>query len=219
MRRRRARSRFAGVTGGAIVALIGVLFLFDGLGLVTIGSLWRWWPMTFIVIGLIHIADTRWLSGLSFVIAGMWMLAMVHGLAPGIGGIWPVIPIIIGVSLMRGAGSTDPRSEDHLAAFWAGNSVRLRGTPPASVTATAVMGGCELDLEDVELPEGGEMTVIVTAFWGGIEIRIPNDWTLVDQVIPILGGVEHKPNPLANGRRLVLRGTAVMGGVEVKSAR
>ena len=30
------------------------------------------------------------------------------------------------------------------------------------------------------------------AFWGGIEIKVPEDWTVVTRVMPLMGGVEDK---------------------------
>lgn len=216
---RRDRSRASGIFIGGFVALLGVGFLLDQLGVISVGRLWEWWPLALVVIGVGHILDRRWFSGIAFLVGGAWLLGWMQGFMPGLDAAWPILPIVAGVSLMRGAAVSHPASEDHLAAFWSGHSVRLRGKPPAAVTATAVMGGCELNLVDVELAEGEEMTIIATVLWGGIEIRMPEDWTLEDRVIPLLGAVEHTPNPLANGRKLVLRGTACMGGIEVKSAR
>jgi hypothetical protein len=55
--------------------------------------------------------------------------------------------------------------------------------------------------------------------WGGIEIRVPEDWTVVSKVVPVMAGVEDKTRPPqgATAHRLVLRGLALMGGVEIKN--
>ena len=58
----------------------------------------------------------------------------------------------------------------------------------------------------------------VFVMWGGIEIRVPDDWEVVNRGSAFLGGFENKTHPLPNAtRRLVVTGTAIMGGVEVKS--
>jgi hypothetical protein len=59
----------------------------------------------------------------------------------------------------------------------------------------------------------------VFAMWGGIEIRVPDDWTVVSRVTPVLGGFDDKtrPSPGAGAHRLVIRGFAIMGGIEVKN--
>jgi predicted membrane protein len=82
---------------------------------------------------------------------------------------------------------------------------------------TAVMGGCELDLRQAAI--NGEAVIEVFGLWGGIEIRVPEDWTVVSRVVPVLGGVDDKTRPPqgASRHRLVLRGFIVMAGVEVKN--
>ena len=58
----------------------------------------------------------------------------------------------------------------------------------------------------------------VFVMWGGIEITVPDDWDVVGDVTTLMAGFE-----LRNGarvdpkRRLVIRGTAIMSGIEVKS--
>ena len=54
--------------------------------------------------------------------------------------------------------------------------------------------------------------------WGGIEIRVPPDWTVISRVDPILGGYEDKTTPPKDdSKRFVVRGSVVMGGIEVKN--
>jgi hypothetical protein len=59
----------------------------------------------------------------------------------------------------------------------------------------------------------------VFAFWGGIEIRVPEDWSVVTRVTPLLGGVEDqtRASRAAVSTRVEIRGTAIMGGVEIKN--
>jgi len=84
-------------------------------------------------------------------------------------------------------------------------------------TAVAVMGGVKLDLRNASIAQG-EAVVDLLAFWGGVEIRIPEDWIVVPQVFPFMGGFDDRtgPKPAGSRKRLVLRGLAFMGGVEVK---
>jgi len=57
------------------------------------------------------------------------------------------------------------------------------------------------------------------AVWGGIEILVPYEWEIVGEVVPVMGGFEVKVRPSAStGKQLIVRGAAVMGGVNVKSA-
>ena len=81
----------------------------------------------------------------------------------------------------------------------------------------AFMGGCEIDLRKAAI--NGEAVVDLFCMWGGIEIRVPEDWTVVSQIVPLMGGVDAKTRPpqTAIAHRLTLRGMALMGGVEIKN--
>jgi hypothetical protein len=81
----------------------------------------------------------------------------------------------------------------------------------------AIMGGCEIDLRNAAID--GDAVLDVFAMWGGIEIRVPSDWTVSSQVVPLMGGVEDKTRPPRGAaiHRLTLRGVAFMGGIEIKN--
>ena len=59
----------------------------------------------------------------------------------------------------------------------------------------------------------------VFVMWGGVEVRVPDDWTVDLQGTPMLAGFVDKTRPpaLATEKRLVIRGLALMGGVEIKN--
>jgi predicted membrane protein len=84
--------------------------------------------------------------------------------------------------------------------------------------ATAIMGGCEIDLRAASITPPHEATLEVFAMWGGIAIKVPPDWTVVGRVDPILGGYDDKTvQPKDEAKRFVIRGSVVMGGIEVKN--
>jgi predicted membrane protein len=87
--------------------------------------------------------------------------------------------------------------------------------------STAVMGAVELDLRGAKIADSPAV-MDVFALWGGIELTVPPEWKVEIQVVPILGGVENKarsttPSPGAPEQVLIVRGTALMGGVEIKN--
>src|SRR5690349_13304580 len=55
--------------------------------------------------------------------------------------------------------------------------------------AWAFMGGIQLDLRDA-IMEGNQATIDVSAVMGGVDIRVPRSWTVINHVTPILGGVK-----------------------------
>jgi predicted membrane protein len=84
---------------------------------------------------------------------------------------------------------------------------------------TAFMGGCELDLRDA-LMSTGELAVIdVFVIMGGVTIFVPPHWTVSQEVVPLMGGVHDKTHsvPSNPAQHLLVRGTVVMGGVEISN--
>ena len=81
------------------------------------------------------------------------------------------------------------------------------------------MGGCEIDLRQASIDRGTEAVIDVFAFWGGIEIKVPEDWTVVTRVDAADGRRRGQDARAAEpgAKRLVIRGIVVMGGIEVKN--
>ena len=85
---------------------------------------------------------------------------------------------------------------------------------------TAVMGGVEIDLRQASMEPGSDVTLDTLAFWGGIEIVVPVDWAVTNKVLPLLGGSEDKSRAIPGAsKQLLVRGTAIMGGVTIANPR
>ena len=80
----------------------------------------------------------------------------------------------------------------------------------------AFMGGVDLDFRDAII-EGDEARLDVTAVMGGVTIRVPRTWNVVNRVEPVLGGVEDHTSSMNGNKRLVIEGTVLMGGLEIKN--
>ena len=103
-------------------------------------------------------------------------------------------------------------------AFMSGCEMRPVSRPFRGADLTAVMGGVKLDLTDARME--GEVAVIdVFAFWGGVEVHVPPDWSVTSKVTTLLGGFidKRRPTSVIPTKTLVLRGTVVMSGIEVKN--
>src|SRR5579871_5050997 len=72
--------------------------------------------------------------------------------------------------------------------------------------ATAFMGGVKLDLRDAII-DGNEATIDVTTVMGGVELHIPRNWTVINHVTPILGGVEDRTHSSEATKKLIVEGT------------
>jgi hypothetical protein len=84
---------------------------------------------------------------------------------------------------------------------------------------TAFMGGCELDLRDALMGPGELAVVDVFVIMGGVTIFVPPHWTVSQEVVPLMGGVHDKTRsvPSNPAQHLLVRGTVVMGGVEISN--
>ena len=215
---------------GLIVIAVGVLMTLDNLQVVDAARYLRFWPAALILLGLVKIWHSREgmggsFGGFIFVVIGAWLLleqtALVH---ISFWDMWPALLVAFGIFLVW-QGMASPRrrspgvSNDTISAMAVLGGVS-RGNNSAAFRGgelTAVMGGCELDLRHAAID--GEALVDVFALWGGIEIRVPEDWTVESRITPILGGVDDQTRPpkAASRHRLVLRGFVVMAGVEIKN--
>lgn len=82
-----------------------------------------------------------------------------------------------------------------------------------------VFGGTELDLTRADFT--GKAEIELTTVFGGTKLIIPSNWKLESEVVTVFGGIEDKRN-LYNiaenpDKVLLLKGTVIVGGVEIKS--
>ena len=66
------------------------------------------------------------------------------------------------------------------------------------------MGGCEIDLRHASMPEGRAAVLDTFAFWGGIEIRVPDDWEVVSQGSAVLGAFVNNARSQPGAKRRLL---------------
>jgi LiaF transmembrane domain len=215
---------------GLAVMAFGVLLTLHNFDVVNMRGLWQYWPLVFVLIGLgkfLQRGDA--FGGLLWVGVGAALIASNLG-ALNMRQIWPVVLVAFGARLVWGAlgrpSGGRPLTKQTLFddaaridAFAVMGGV-VRGTNSTTFSggaASAVMGGCEIDLRQAKLA-GGEAVFDVFAMWGGIEVKVPEDWAVENRAVAFLGGVEDKTRRPAEPKgRLVVTGLAVMGGVEVKN--
>jgi hypothetical protein len=105
------------------------------------------------------------------------------------------------------------------AAVFSGVDRHIAGTDFHGAQCTAVFGGCKIDLRDAQI-QGREAVLETYAIFGGVEIRVPEDWVVVNRGVVIFGGMnDHRQRP-SNGpdtKTLILEGATVFGGTEVKN--
>jgi predicted membrane protein len=82
---------------------------------------------------------------------------------------------------------------------------------------SVILGGCDIDLRDADMEEDS-MVLETSSILGGIDIRVPRHWQVEVQGTPILGEMANKTVSTENPvKKLFVRGSAIMGGVEIKN--
>src|SRR5262249_55238179 len=218
--------------GEALVTL-GLLWTLQNLGLTDADRVLRWWPVFLVAYGLLRVTGLdgtrRVASGGLFLLAGGWMLARELGLVHvSIFRLWPVFMILLGASLvwrsMRGPTGADSSSDANAYprpfAFMGANVRTIDSQSLVGLEATAIMGGVHANLLGARAG-GREVVAEVFAWWGGIELVVPEDWRVVSEVMPIMGGVEDRTRLAEGGGEttLVVRGVVVMGGIEIMNTQ
>jgi predicted membrane protein len=101
-------------------------------------------------------------------------------------------------------------------AFLSGVDRKYTSTTFQRGDAEAFMGGIELDFREAMI-EGEEARLDVSAVMGGIKVRVPRSWNVVNRVVTTLGGVKDRTRSSDGNKRLVIEGTVVMGGLEISN--
>lgn len=211
---------------GTFLTVIGILLTLENLDLLNTLPVLRYWPLVLVVIGLLKfVARSGSVFGIVLMIAGAWMTAFnLDWIHFTIFELWPLLLILAGVVMVRRAfGWSARRSAISGGGTWAILSSRNIVETSRDFTggeAFAFMGGCQIDLTGAAMTRRPAV-IDATAIWGGIDILVPEDWEVVGEVVPIMGGFEMKSesNVSRSGGQLVVRGLALMGGIEVKSVR
>jgi predicted membrane protein len=226
--------------GGAIllgIALIavGTLVLLANLGKLPFKlDLHHWWPLILIVLGVVHLYNNRNIfdfSGLFLILlGGIFLLATQDVICWGdIWRYWPAVLILLGISIIfkrhpvplalsgrSAAGSGE--STVQVANILSGTDRRVTSQEFKGGDVHNILGGTKIDLLEAKLA-AGDWLLTVSTILGGIEILVPRDWCIEVNPTTMLGGVDDhtRQNPAAGGGKLVIKASALLGGVDIKN--
>ncbi len=221
---------------GLSIMTVGLALALDSLGILDAGVVLRYWPLVIVAVGVVKLSSTtrERQRGLVWIAVGLGFLLVTLGRMSFLG-VWAMLLLFVGANIVwralrpplpRAASGDASESFDMVAVL---GGAKTGSAPPdlrsgaahrdfKGGRAMAVMGGCEIDLRRATIADGSEAVVDVFVMWGGIEIKVPEDWEVVNNGSAFLGGFENKTRPLPGAsRRLIVTGTAIMGGVEVKN--
>ncbi len=233
---------------GMVMAILlicaGVLFFLNNLGILQIGSLWGYWPLLLIASGVARLLRARDASrqiwALILIAVGALFLLHRLGLFYLSGRfVWPLVLVGIGVMLLLRAldqhgfhlpggfdtGSPTVATENILKEWvlFGGVKRRVSSQDFQGGQLMSIFGGIEVDLRRAGIsPLNKEVFIEATSTFGGINIRVPDEWIVIMRGIGIFGGYEDKtipprPDASVNSPRLVITGSAIFGGVAIEN--
>ena len=214
-----------------VVALGGVLLL-KNLEIINISWDIFWgtvWAAGFVLSGLVNIFNyrnkTSWIWGLLLVAIGILIGLNSYGIVDvSIWKVfWPVVLIAAGLSMMF---NTSPKSvkrskkldkdgagNEKIACFW-GEEDAVKGDYTGG-SLVAIFGGVDLDLRQAKIKDGSVIEIFT--FCGGINITLPDDVIVKNEVRGFLGGTDDKTLHKDSAKKtLYLKGECILGGLEIK---
>ncbi len=218
---------------GLIIIGIGTLFLLDNLGMVYAEDYLRYWPALLVVYGLVKMLAperpaSRFWGAMIALFGGLLLAKRLHWIFVDPWELWPIFLIAVGGMMLwkssRRGLTTNPHSGGVTDDSFINGMAIMSGFRRVSTSQefrgaelTAIMGGVELDLRGASLKE--EAVINVFAFWGGIELKVPQDWTVIVRGTPIMGGIEQKTfsGKQDPAKKLIIDGQVIMGGVEIRN--
>ncbi|MBX2990966.1 MAG: hypothetical protein KF749_07335 [Bacteroidetes bacterium] len=222
---------------GLIIVAVGVLFTLDNLDVLYARDYLRYWPALLVVYGVVKMLNPErhggrfWGLVLTFVGAAL-LIDKLYILEFRLWDFWPLLLVALGAMMILRTKQAPFRSPINrwdtkdvdsdaivnASAFLGGSRRNIHTKDFQGGELTAVMGGCDIDLRNAAIAKSPAV-FNVFAFWGGIEIKVPQSWEVSFEGTPILGGFDDKTFHQSGEpqQRLVIRGTIVMGGVEVRN--
>lgn len=233
MRNRRYRSGGSGIVIGGIIVLVGLSLLLDNMGIVRFHDVWQYWPVLLIVYGVSRIVSCQAVSSLVWggavaLIGAFLLLDNLDIIAFNFSYIWPLIIIAFGLSMLvraldrkryiEGAPVTSEPVLSIVAVF--SGSRRVIDNPDfRGGDVVAVFGGVRLDFRRAGIT-ADKAVLEINAVFGGVEIRVPENWSVTTKGVGIFGGfddktIHPKPDPNVKTPELIITGATVFGGMSV----
>jgi predicted membrane protein len=241
-RRHAQHSSLDAVWSSLFLIGIGVVLLFRNLELLILPSYVYTWKMLLIVLGIYNLLLRHWTFGLILTAIGTFFVLPEALEIPRLefGKIWPAILILIGLSIffriifpprrkfidfeMYSEESTIEITEENYmetTVIFSGAEKQISSYDFKGGKVTAIFGGAEIDLTNCHLSKENAI-ITITAVCGGLTLVVPRDWNIRSELVTIMGGYEDNARIKdTNGyidpaAEIVLKGTLVMGGVEIK---
>lgn len=192
------------------------------------------WQMLLIAIGFIVTlgSGNRGPGLVIMAVGGFFLLPEILDVSWRLRGMfWPAVFIIAGFIVLSNNRffakekwhKSDSSASDQIdmVNIFAGGERIISSSSFSGGRISSVFGGAEIDLTRSSLAPGDQI-LDISCIFGGVSLVVPSDWNVVIDVTPILGGFSDSRKvlpgrPVDATSTLVIRGTVVFGGGEIKS--
>ncbi len=234
-------SRSGRVMGGIVIICVGAALLAKQMGVLIPEWIFTW-EMLLIVVGFYIGAKHNFTRGGWFVPIIIGSLFLLDDVFPdmSIGPLfWPIFIIVIGLIMIFKPRSNKwknnwkencaPYSKDKSVNEDVIDSVSIFGGIKKNIiskdfkggTITCIFGGAEINLSQADII--GRVELEMTQVFGGTKLIVPAHWNIqTEMMVAVLGGIEDK-RPVQKdfvgdiNKVLVIKGSSVFGGIEIKS--
>jgi hypothetical protein len=233
----RRRNRALG-TGVALLCVGGFMLLHR---LRVVPSIHLTWPFILIIIGLFVGLRSRFQNN------GWWVLILIgtaHAIPPfhiygDLDSTDLALPLglIIGgcfllfrgqkkkeysTSVLTVENMANPESLLDINTLFGGRKEVVTSKNFAGGSVSTVFGGTELNLMQAEGMPNQVLELQIQVTFGGVELIVPSHWTVQNNISPVFGGIDDRRHIQTNDSSpnktvLVLNGSCVFGGIEIKS--
>jgi cell wall-active antibiotic response 4TMS protein YvqF len=177
---------------GLVLIIVGLILALDSAGVLRTEGLGRWWPLLLVGVGVVKVRqpreDGQRAAGVAFLmLGGLFLFTSILAVRSA----WPMLMVGFGAFLL-----------------WQGVDGSTAETRKVSdspyVSEMALIGIVKRGHRPLD-------------FWGGIEVKVPPEWTVDARIVALMGAFENKVDSpaTAGGPRLVVRGHAIMGAVVI----
>lgn len=238
----------AGAIVGLMLIMGGTLLFIDNLGILPMDVTDAFWPVVLLVFSGIGLYRTQSVAVRVWCVTGLVGAALLilgdfRVIRANSDIIWPLVLIALGISMLIarlqwrdfsdrvrqgvniGTSSKGRSSENklHEAAVFSAIKRRVESSSFEGGELNSLFGSIEIDLRSaiVAMP-ARIVTIEANAIFGGVEVRIPENWRINVQGTAVFGAYEDKtlpprPEPGVELPLLILRGGTAFGSVIVRN--
>jgi predicted membrane protein len=214
---------------GILFVVLGIMFILDNAGYIYFDNIFEFWPLILVFVGVTKLTDNRndKIFGGFLIALGIYLQINNLDLLPYFieDNFWAIMFILFGIFIIlqrkdttKNLGEHNPSDFIDVNCIFGGTKNKLFSQDLKGGQIVAIFGGPTIDLRQAQI-QADSVTIHVTVIFSGIDFKVPENWKVVSEVMPIFGGTEDKRsiNPaVIQDKTLVIKGMVLFGGMDVK---